>query len=320
MIRKTKICPDCGSKNTIKKGLEDGKQSYKCKDCNKRFRNKSRKVNILDKDIWSDFVFHKQTIRELKKRYSLSKSSIVRILHKHELKEKVHNTRDVYLSVDATYFGTRKRGTSWGVLVFRDNVLKENLWWKIVKNESIKDYLEGKNYLEDLGYVIKGVTVDGFLGLQGVFRGIPLQVCQFHIRAICQRYLTLNPLTDAGKELLLLSRTISIASSGVFVILLRKFYFNYHLFLKEKTINPLTGESWYTHERVRSAYFSLDKHFDHLFTFEKDILIAKTNNSVEAHFSHIKDIVRLHRGLSFPLKEKMIKAILFESTIAPTHC
>lgn len=319
MIRKTKICPDCNSKNTIKKGKEDGKQSYKCKDCNSRFRNESRKVNILDKEMWFDFVFHKQTVRELEEKYSLSKNSIVRILHKHTLKEKVHKTREVYLSVDATYFGKRKLGTSWGVIVFRDNILKENLWWKVIKNESMKDYLEGKDYLESLGYVIKGVTVDGFLGLQGVFRGIPLQVCQFHIQAICRRYLTLNPLTIPGQELLLLSKTISIASSGVFVVLLRKFYFKHYLFLKEKTLNPLTGESWYTHEKVKSAYFSLEKYYDHLFTFERDTKIAKTNNSIESHFSHIKDVVRIHRGLSFPLKVKLIETVLLESTIAPSH-
>jgi hypothetical protein len=86
--------------------------------------------------------------------------------------------------------------------------------------------------------------------------------------------------------------------------------------MNEKTYHP--NGSWsYTHEGVRRAYLSIIKWFDYLFTYQNDKLIPNTTNTCDGHFSHIKDIVRIHRGLHKSLKQKVLDSIFLESTIAP---
>jgi len=63
---------------------------------------------------------------------------------------------------------------------------------------------------------------------------------------------------------------------------------------------------------------SLWRFLPHLFTFEQNKNIPKTTNSLEGHFSHMSDIVGVHRGLSRPQMEKVLHSILLASTIAPT--
>jgi hypothetical protein len=205
----------------------------------------------------------------------------------------------------------------WGVLVFRDQVNKENLWWKFIDEEKIYHYREGKDYLTSLGYIILSVTCDGFSGLPELFSPIPVQFCHFHQAQIVRRYTTLNPKIVAGHELLELVKTLTFTTEQVFEHRLSMFIDKYRTFLNEKTTNPLTGESTYTHKKLRSAVRSLQIHLHILFTFERfpQVYIPTTTNSLESHFSHIKDVVRIHRGLSLSLKQKMIHTILLNSSI-----
>ena len=122
-------------------------------------------------------------------------------MDEHEVSKKVHKPRLIHLVVDATYFGTRTDHTAWGVILFRDATEKENLWWKYVPHETASDYEEGKEFIEELGYTIKSVTSDGFLGLPRVFELIPFQMCQFHMKQIVIRNVTTKPITEAGKVL-----------------------------------------------------------------------------------------------------------------------
>lgn len=88
--------------------------------------------------------------------------------------------------------------------------------------------------------------------------------------------------------------------------------------MNEKTINPFNGEWSFTHEPLRSATLSLLRFKPFLFAFEEDKNIPKTTNSLEGHFSHMRDIVEVHRGLSRKHKERVLNSILLASTIAPT--
>ena len=103
------------------------------------------------------------------------------------LPEKDHNPRSIHLAADATFFG-KKNHDQWGVLVFRDASKKENLWWKFIEKEEVHHYVEGKYFLQDKGYSISSVTIDGFRGLLNVFNDIPIQFCHFHQKQISMEY------------------------------------------------------------------------------------------------------------------------------------
>lgn len=314
-----KYCPKCGSSETIKKGFKDRIQIYKCKNCNHKFHNHKRKSNIDTDAIWNEYVFHKQTIRELVELFDLDKKTVKTYLESYTVAEKDdHNPRDIYLVVDATYFGKRKEGTSWGVILFRDSKEKENLWWKFVDHESFDHYLEGRLFLERKGYIIKSVTMDGFKGNLNVFKGISIQLCLYHLKQMVIRNISLKPQTEAGQVLLALIKELPFMREDVFTNRVKQFHSKYADFLLERTIHP-SGEWSYTHEGVLMAYRSVTYWFNYLFTYRSNKHIPSTSNTCEGHFSHIKDVLRIHRGLSKDMKEKIIKAIFLESTISPKN-
>lgn len=278
------------------------------------FRNSRRYSNQPVKGLWSRYVFGKQTFREMDQ----DKRTIRKLFEKYEAPQKEHRPRSVHLVADATYFGERLEKSSWCVAVLRDPRAKENLVWQFAETETTSLYALLKQQLTDLGYTILSVTADGFSGIQSAFSDIPYQMCQVHMERLVTRGTTRNPQTEAGIVLLSLVRTLHTAGSDTFNRRLNAYIAKYQDFLNEKTTNPLTGERYWTHKELRSAVISLIHYRKYLFTFETNKKIPKTTNSLEGHFSHINEIISIHRGLSRPQKQKVLHTILLASSIAPT--
>lgn len=215
------------------------------------------------------------------------------------------------------YFGDRKEKTTWCVVVFRDDVTKENLWWTFTDTETTFVYLLGKLFLEEKGYIILSVTGDGFSAIRQAFLGISYQMCHVHMERLVIRGTTRNPLLLQGQVLLALVRSIFDTNKEIFVSRLNEYTFMYRDFLNEKAISNVTGQSWYVHDDLRRSYISIKNFLPYLFTYEKDKGIPRTTNSLEGHFAHIRDVVNIHRGASKSLKEKILHTILLASTIAP---
>ena len=241
-------------------------------------------------------MFAKQTLRELSEIFSYTKKQLQRIFEGIPLGKKIHTPRALHLIVDATYFGT-KETSLWGVLVFRDQACKENLWWKFIDEERVLHYREGKELLLALGYTILSVTCDGFPGLPELFAPIPVQFCHFHQAQIVRRYTTLNPKIVAGHELLDLVRTLTFTTEKVFAHRLSLFIDRWKVFLNEKTTNTFTGESFYTHKKLRSAVRSLQLHVHMLFTFERypDLTFLPPTPRISL-LAHQGCGARIHRG------------------------
>jgi len=293
-------------------------QTWSCNDCGKKFRNKRREKIIFQKRIWKEYVFEKQTLRELKQKNGKDWRTLKNHLGQYKAPEKKHEPRKIHLIADATYFGERKEKTSWCVVVFRDLKRKENLWWNFFDTETTSAYLEGRTCLEDLGYQILSITGDGFGGLRQAFSGIPYQMCHVHMKRIVITGTTRKPELEAGQALLALTKTLHYTDGNTFKNYFKKYLEKYQNFIKEKSINPLTGRTSLTHEPLYQASMSLWRFLPYLFTFELNKNIPKTTNSLEGHFSHIRDIVGVHRGLSRLQMEKVLHSILLASTIAPT--
>ena len=223
------------------------------------------------------------------------------------------------LVVDTLYFGQRLEKTDWSATVFRDPNRKENLWWGFGDGECTSIYLKGREELEKLGYELLSVTGDGFSGIRQAFSGILFQMCHVHMERIVVRGTTHNPLIEAGHVLLALIKTLPYTDEKTFKERFNKYIEKYRDFLNEKTINPLTGRRDYTHRELRTATTSVYSFLPYLFTFTLNKNIPSTTNSIEGHFSHIRDIVDVHRGLSKESKEKVLGSIFLASTIAPTQ-
>ncbi len=246
------------------------------------------------------------------------KRTIRKLFDSYTAPVKTHFPRPVHLVADATYFGERLEGTSWCVAVLRDPRAKENLAWEFAQTETTSLYLNLKEKLLAEGYIIRSVTADGFSGIPAAFLGIPYQMCHVHMERLVTRGTTQNPQTEAGAVLLALVKTLHVTDSRTFNHRLDAYITKYLDFLNEKTTNPFTGEQYWTHKELRSALMSLIRYRTYLFTFETNKKIPRTTNSLEGHFSHINEIIAIHRGLSRPQKQKVLNTILLASTVAPT--
>lgn len=269
--------------------------------------------------MWKEYVFNKQTFRELRQENNKDHRTLKKYFNEYKAPEKKHEPRSINIVVDALYFGERTEETSWCPIVFRDPKRKENLWWDFFDTETASAYLKGKEYLEKLGYKILSVTGDGFGGLRAIFKDIPFQMCHIHMERIVVKGTTKNPILEAGKVLLALVRTLHQGiNSETFKKYLNLYIGKYRNFLNEKTLNPLTGKLDWTHEPLHRATSSLLHFLPYLFTFECNKNISRTTNCLEGHFSHIRDIMRVHRGLKRKHAEKVLNSIFLASTIAPS--
>jgi hypothetical protein len=129
----------------------------------------------------------------------------------------------------------------------------------------------------------------------------------------------MNPKTEAGRVLRALTLSLFDTDSETFKQRYKDYLDKYLQFLNEKSINPQTGRSEWTHEKLRTASLSLFIHIPYLFTFESNHKIPRDTNAIEAHFRHINEICAIHCGLKRTHKEKLISTILLTSTIAPTQ-
>lgn len=215
--------------------------------------------------------------------------------------------RPVVVVADAMFFGRY-----WGVIVMRDPHGRENLYWQIIMTESPSVYQQGIAHLSQQGFVIQALVIDGRKGVREAFPGIPVHMCHFHQVKIVTRYLTMQPKLEAGQELRAITLTLVRSTEQEFAALLNGWHTRWSAFLKERTIDPETRRWHYTHRRLRSAYFSLQRNLPYLFTFERhrSLKIPNTTNCLEGTFSHIKTALRVHRGLAQRRKEKLIDFLL----------
>lgn len=209
--------------------------------------------------------------------------------------------------MDTTYWGR-----NFGVMLFKDATSGRNLLKKYVKHETNTLYAQGIKELKDKGFVVKAIVCDGRKGLTQSFAGIPVQMCQFHQSAIIRRYLTKRPKLVAAQELLKVVDLMKVTDKESFEGALGLWIEKWQSFLDERTTNPETGKSFYTHKRLRSACRSLRNNLPWLFTWYDHIElgIPNTTNSIEGHFADLKNKLRNHNGLSKRRKMKFIDEFL----------
>lgn len=201
---------------------------------------------------------------------------------------------------------------TFGVCVFRSPHLKKNLYWKPAPTESTAIYHKCRWELEKQGFQIQAAVIDGRRGLIEVFWDVPIQMCHFHQIRIITRYLTRRPKLPAGQALRALTLSLPRSTEEGFSKRLDEWHKEWESFLKERTINPCTKWWFYTHKRLRSAYRSLKTNLPLLFTYQRypELKIPNTTNSLDGTFSHVKDLLRIHRGANQKHKLKLINEIL----------
>lgn len=170
-----------------------------------------------------------------------------------------------------------------------------------------------------MGYIIKGITSDGNTGLESaiktLFPDISHQHCLVHLQRSCQTFLTQNPETDAGKQLLELVQCINTIKDKANRNVWLKWFYRIEARNKDvfnqttRGISQITGKPtwWYTHKYLRRAYRSIKQAIPNMFLYLDYPNLSKDTNGLEGEFSHFKSKVTAHWGLKRQRKVNLVK-------------
>ncbi|XHN43984.1 hypothetical protein O1Q79_02061 [Lonepinella sp. MS14434] len=201
-------------------------------------------------------------------------------------------------------------------MVFMDLHTKKVIYHQIVKTEKSVYYAVAINKFREKGYVIQSITCDGKGGLLKDIFNTPIQLCQFHQVAIVTRKLTMNLKSEAGKAFKGLVTQLKSSLKNEFYRELHDWYLKYKEYINERSEYPNEkGYYPFKHRKLRSAYRSLLRHQDYLFTFEKypELNMDKTTNRIENLFGKLKGKLIVHHGLSKKNNIMFIKDFLNNS-------
>ena len=253
-------------------------------------------------------MWQRQTYADLAQEYGHSKRWVQTKLDEGETRSVVKlNRQGLVIVADTTFFSRAD-----GLTVFRAPHLKKNVWWQVTVHERAEIYLKGKRHLEQNGYAINAVVLDGRRGIRGVFSGLPIQMCHFHQKQIVKKYLTMRPKLEASRELKTITDTLPKTNEQKFTADLFVWHEKWKDFLKQKTTDLNTNRWFYTHKKVRSAFRSLKTNLPYLFTYQKfpEFNIPNTTNSLDGFFNRLKSLLNVHRGLRPKRRWRMIVEIL----------
>lgn len=275
---------------------------YKCKDCGRQFKGGHRRNKS---QVITDYVEGKQTLEQLSIKYKVSIRTIQRDLQGMRFVQKISKHKDVTIQMDTTYWGR-----NFGLMVIKDALRNKILWHKYVRNESIRDYMEGVDWLKSRGFKIYGAVIDGIRGLSNALYPIPTQMCQFHQILITRRYLTQDPDVVASKELLNLVKDITRMDKESFIGAFDEWYERNKDILNERVSDKRIKRKTppYMRPRLRSAFLSLKRNMPWLWTFydNPETGLPNTNNALEGVFSDIKSKIRVHRGISKNNRKRLL--------------
>ena len=220
----------------------------------------------------------------------------------------------VNLLIDGTYFRNKVC-----LVVYRGHHIKSTVFYRLTDKEREWEIIQDLQTLKALGVRIESITSDGardiIRAVRYVFPYASRQRCLVHIERECLSWITQFPKTSAGIALRRLVLQISdIATHNderFWKMQLEKWHLEYGEFLKERTVSRTTGTSSYTHDKLRKAYFHIWRALPDMFSFIDNPRIPKSTNALESFFGHLKDNLRLHRGLSLEHHKNFIKWYLF---------
>ena len=239
-------------------------------------------------------------------KYGKSVSTIRKYFEQHSPSTgEVHVPKQPAIIILDAFFWTRRSG----VLVSRAD--GRNLIWREIESEKMEHYEALLNDLKTLGIRPKAFVIDGRRGVKQLllkmFPDIPIQLCQFHAVQTVTKYLTKKPKLEAGKQLRKIALELKFCGRFRFARKLKKWQRRWSDFLNERTSDDSKRGWHHTHRKLRSAHRSLAVNLPRLFIFRKypKLEIPNTTNSCDGFFAHLKQKVKIHRGLRAHRRKKM---------------
>lgn len=307
-------CPICNLHSVQKWGKQNNKQRYRCSNCYHNFTLRNEGVKKANQFVWFyKWVMERQVYQHLVRDSKMSQSSLQR-LFKLYLKQPpvnaISSKGNVHLLIDGTYF---ENGLC--LILYYDYDIQYVQLFRQTNQEKFKEIKEDLLNLKKLGTQVYSVTCDGHKStMKAVSKAFPnaiVQRCIVHVKRQIKSYLGVKPQLPQARALLYYSQQITqIHTQEQAAVWLRQVHDWYHKqesFINQKSINDITGRSWYTHKHLHQAATHLINAIPHLFCYLNDEQIPKSTNQIEGYFAHLKEKLALHRGLRLEAKKNFIK-------------
>lgn len=264
--------------------------------------------------IYRKYAYHERTLADLSAELRITSKTLQKQFDKLTVitGECIAAQKNVVITMDVT----RIEGIG-GLFLARSN--KQNLHWSYTKNECVADYIKTIEALLFIGHELTGFVTDGKPGvikrLQELYPQIPCQYCQFHQIKTIKSYIPRRAQSEAARSLRSLALCLTKYHYVQFETALQIWRVLYDTFFTEKKFcdDLKRARNWrYTHQRLRSSYHSLKRNLPYLYTFQKHptISMPNTTNACDGFFSHLKERLSRHRGLSNSRKKKMADYLL----------
>jgi hypothetical protein len=300
-------------------GKRSGKQRFKCKNCSIFFTRNDPAQRLENRFVWfRKWILERQTFKTLSRDSRLSIDTLQRVFYTFLEKSpevKILKREKVHLRIDATYF---KRFCA---VCYQDHEDGYTQLIRFSNGEHFEEIREDLSNLIKLGVQIESITTDGHKSiLKAIKKSLPdaiVQRCLVHIQRMCLLWLTRFPRHMAGIQLRrLVLQLLAIKTDNDRIYWTRQFLLwqlHHKSYLQEKTFNQTTGRYWYTHKLLRRSYLTIKRALPNMFHYLNDPKIPSTTNGIEGFFSHLKNHLDLHRGLTLQHRINFIKWYVYLS-------
>ena len=317
-IRRRQRCPKCSSLNIIRWGSREGHQRYKCRDCGTSFVKHKEGVRQSNRLVWfRKWVLGKQTIEDIARECGYSARQVHRWFDEYldsSPSWTMNTSRQIYLLIDGTYYSDGHC-----LILYRAENLKRTIFYRFTTHEDDDEIASDLISIRDLGYNVIGITTDGgdniIRAVQYVFPNVPRQRCVVHVQRDCLASITQRPRFTEAKLFRNLIQDLSIVKTNNDKLWWLSMYARWvednEEYVFQKAIVSYSHQEYYVHNDLRKAYIHLKRALPNLFTYIEHPGVPKTTNALEAFFGHVKDQIRLHRGLAESRIDNFIKWFLF---------
>ena len=283
------------------------------------FTNNRKEQKLINRFIWfKKWVLERQTYKTLARDSGYCIDTLQRTFYtllEKAPRIKIIKREAVNLRMDATYF------SSFCLLAYQDHFDGYTQLIRFSDGEHYSEIKEDLDNLIKLGVHLESITTDGHKSiLKAIKKSVPeikVQRCLVHIQRMSLLWLTRYPKHEAGQELrhlVLYLLKIKTDNDRLFwIIQLKAWHYKHATYINEKTYNSDTGRFWYTHKFLRRSYQTIIRALPNMFHYIQHPQIPHTTNGIEGYFSHLKNHLDLHRGLTPKNRINFIKWYVYFS-------
>lgn len=295
-----------------------GTQRWKCSRCLKVSCRKRQDVSKNNTSrLMRNWLLGMDSISKISKKIGITRRALTKRFSNIKKLPRIPLKKlesEIILVLDGTFISKDRI-----LLIAYDLISRQPLAWAFTNRECFSSWFKLLSSIKTK-HQVTALVSDGQKGLikaiQMLFPRVPHQRCIAHIVRRSLAWLTRNPKTEAGLELRQLILKLKNVRSKELVLIWKQYFElwneKYSEFLKEKSINPLTQKSWFTHRRVRAIRSLIKNSLGSMFWYVANPNIPNTTNVVEGGLnSQLSELLRRHRGITRKQKEALATCFLY---------